>query len=146
MYIYLHNNFYIIYSLYILYISKVFCNKNCTDVIHVYRREQTVEENPLSNDSFLGTGNNKRRNEFSGCHLYLNIIQNSLTFLISILFYLLNFLARTRRTRKQSRVKNNLVCRQIRPRRIVYDGPIAARRKVGVNRDVSLLLRFNYEI
>jgi len=71
MYIYLHNNFYIIYS---LYISKVFCNKNCTDVVHVYRREQTVEINPFSLDSFLGTVNNKRRNEFCGCHLYLNII------------------------------------------------------------------------
>jgi len=40
------------------------------------KENRTVEMNPLSNDLFLGIGNNKRRNEFCSCHLYLMSIMS----------------------------------------------------------------------
>lgn len=56
MYIYLHNNFYIIHF---SCISRVSCNKNCI-FIHVFTEaKQNSQINFLFNDSFLSTGNNK---------------------------------------------------------------------------------------
>lgn len=113
---------------------------------YIYRSEQNMKSDSL----FLGSGNNKRRNETIILQLLFMLGYYSLTFIffnISTVRVLNSWHGRHDAPGSNSEMKNNLVYRpwRICPRRIVYDEPIAARKKVGVYRDVSLL-RFNCEI